>query len=79
MSWFRDCIEWRQQLAAFRRGNVAATALNDHVLLFTSDNDRSVAALFNTGHQVERHDIAEHTTIREPIRVPARTAMVVGL
>jgi len=79
LSWFRDCIDWRRKMSAFRRGNIVATALNDHVLLMTSDNDRSAAALFNTGPKPEQLNIADNTSIREPVSLPARTAMVVGL
>ncbi len=79
LSWFRDCIGWRQKLSAFRRGSIEATALSEHVVLLTSDNDRSVAAVFNTGDQPERLSIADHTSVRETVKAPARTAMVVGV
>lgn len=77
--WYRQCITWRQQLTAFRRGPVTISAPDDSVVLMTSAADRSVAAVFNAGQEPAEVDLSSHTDLRETIQVSARRGMIAGL
>ncbi len=79
LEWYRQCIHWRGQLKAFRHGTVSASAIQESVLLLTSDGDHSRAAVFNTGTQTVKLDLSQYAEVPGTIEVPARTGLIAGL
>lgn len=77
--WYRQCIAWRQQLADFRRGPITVSAPQEHVVLMTSDSDRSRVAVFNAGTEAVRIDATSSPSLQSPVDVAARSAIVAGL
>jgi cyclomaltodextrinase len=77
--WYQQCIQWRRQAAAFRRGSVKITAVADGTILMTSDGDRQVAAVFNTRTHQATVDLSVHSSLTGNVTVPGRTALVTGL
>ncbi len=77
--WYRQCIAWRKQLTAFRRGPLSVTVYGDHVVGLTSASDRSVAVVFNAGDDTRTVDVSASADISEPVEIPSRSAVPLGL
>ena len=74
--WYQQCISWRAAFTTFRRGNVEVHALSDEVIALTSDGNKSQAALFNIGDDLQRVDLRDYTLLKESYEVPPRSGVI---
>lgn len=74
--WYQQCISWRAAFTTFRRGNVEVHALSDEVIALTSDGNKSQAALFNIGDDLQRVDLSDYTLLKESYEVPPRSGVI---